>query len=67
MNNEIIVKKIDWSATLNQLYVGESHQFKVSAKEMINIRQVASRLKKRVGKLFITSILCDSIEVKREA
>ncbi|WP_372756014.1 hypothetical protein [Labilibaculum sp.] len=66
MENKIIHTKIDWVATLSHFTIGEIHQFNVGAKEVFNIRQVASRLKKRSGKKYITSTLDNGIEVRRE-
>lgn len=67
MKKEIIVTKTDWRATLNKFQVGEIHQFQANTKEVINIRQTASRQKGQEGKKFTTSILDDGIEVRREA
>ena len=67
MKKEIIQTKIDWVATLGQFSVGDIHQFKVGAKEVFNIRQVAHRYKKRERKVFATTTLDNGIEVRRES
>jgi hypothetical protein len=47
----MIQTKFNWVARLNQFIIGDIHQFKVSAKEVFNIRQVAHRFKKKERKI----------------
>lgn len=66
MRNKIIQTKIDWVAILNHFSIGDLHQFTVGAKEALNIRHVACRLKKKSEKIFATGTLDNGVEVKRE-
>jgi len=63
---EIQTKTI-WSETLCQFAIGETHQFKLNAKEVGNARMAASREKKKSGGVFNTRTLIDGIEIKRIA
>jgi len=65
MKEEIIVKKSSWRDTLNEFSVGDRHVFDVNVKDMNSIKSAASRLKKNTGKIFITKILDNGIDVNR--
>ncbi|MBN2597813.1 MAG: hypothetical protein JXR82_13650 [Marinifilaceae bacterium] len=60
-----IQTKISWSKTLRQFTVGETHQFKLNAKEVGNARMAASREKEKSGISFNTKTLDYGIEIKR--